>query len=412
MADSERFFLSRQPIVAADRRFLGWQLELAAGDGERFGDGAASSGAHLEAWKRIAGTAPWDALLCGGRALLRVDRRQIFSELFEKLPRNRLLLGLDPGIDVDANLATRLHTLHRQRGMRLLFGDYDRRDAREELLELADAVEIDCARHDAAAQELLIRRAHRRKLQVLASRVDTPADFASRAGAGFDLFLGLHYAESAGNPGSAASQEGRVLLELLLEARAGLEIDAVTSRLTARPGLEEGLLRLVNGLELARAQKIESVEQALIMIGVDGLSRWLNLLLFKVGGVDADRSPLFRVAASRARLMELVASGGATEDPALKERGETAFLVGMLSLVHVLLGVTRSEAVAGLPLPESIRAAFDGGGDELGLLLRLTESLDSGAFAEVAAVASELGLDTQRVWEHQREAWEWVARIA
>lgn len=50
----------------------------------------------------FAKTASWDSLLSGGRALLPVDRRIVFSGVLEHMPRNRILLGLAPCDEIDA----------------------------------------------------------------------------------------------------------------------------------------------------------------------------------------------------------------------------------------------------------------------------------------------------------------------
>ena len=129
----------------------------------------------------------------------------------------------------------------------------------------------------------MIRRAQRRKLQILANSIQHDSDFVRIRDSGFDLLQGNAYSESSDNEETQANQEGKLLLQLLIAARGEFEIDTVTRHVEANPTLAQGLLRLVNSLELARSQKIESVGQALIMIGAKGLSRWLNLLLFQVG---------------------------------------------------------------------------------------------------------------------------------
>ena len=411
-SESEGFFLSRQPIVAGERRLIGWELAFGSAAGVNLAEGEENSDAYLAAAMEFAKTATWDSLLCGGRALIPVDRRLIFSDVVEHMPRNRILLGLAPYDEVDANLSNRLHDLHGRRGTRLLFFGYRRRDPREQLLDLTDAVEIDAFGLDDDARSLLIRRAQRRNLQVLATSVECDADFVRTRDNGFELFAGRSYSEHSSDEETQATAEGKLLLQLLVEARGELEIEPVTQQIQADPALEEGLLRLVNSLELARAQKIENVGQALIMIGAKGLSRWLNLLLFQIGSKHGTRGPLFRVAATRARLMELLTGAGAEEaTPETKAKGEMAFLVGIMSLVHVLLGVDRSAAIGGLTLPDEMQVALASHQGELGRLLRLTECLDSGEFPEVAEISQELGLTPAAIWEQQSEAFDWVMRM-
>lgn len=406
------FFFSRQPIVAGERRLIGWELAFGAPDGRTISHGEEHSDAYFAAASELARTASWDSLLAGGKALLPVDRRLIFSDVLENLPRNRILLGLSPCDEIDSNLSNRLHDLHNRRGTRLLFYGYARRDRREQLLDLADAVEIDAFNLDEEARSLLIRRAQRRNLQVLATSVDGDADFVRIRDSGFELFSGRSYSDPSADAETQATADGKVLLQLLVEARGELEIEPVTKQVESTPALQEGLLRLVNSLELARAQRIENVGQALIMIGAKGLSRWLNLLLFQIGSKHGTRGPLFRVAATRARLMELMVGAGVDgATPAIKAHGETAFLVGIMSLVHVLLGIDRKTAIEGLVLPEEMTHALSGYEGELGRMLRLCECLDSGEFVEVAEIAAELGVTPATLWSHQRAAFEWVAQM-
>ena len=411
-AEAEGFFLSRQPIVAGDRRLIGWELAFGGPDGANLADGDESSDAYLAAAMEFAKTASWDSLLCGGRGLIRADRRLVFSDIIEHMPSNRIILGLSPREEIDANLSNRLHDLHSRRGIRLLFFGYSRRDPRERLLDMTDAVEIDAFTLDSDARSLLIRRAQRRNLQVLATAVESDADFVRTRESGFGLFTGKSYSEHSSDEDTQATAEGKVLLQLLVGARGELQLAPVTNQIQANPALEEGLLRLVNSLELARAQKIETVGQALIMIGAKGLSRWLNILLFQIGTKHGTSGPLFRVAATRARLMELLVGAGVDEaTPEIKSRGEGAFLIGIMSLVHVLLGVDRKQAIGGLTLPDDMEQALNGYQGEMGRMLRLAECLDSGEFPEVAEIAAEIGTTPQALWEHQRSAFDWVMKM-
>ncbi len=411
MSDATGFYLGRQPVVAGERRLVGWAVFFGTPDGERLRPDHDSSEAHLAAASRFAQSAHWESFLAGGRVLLPADRRLIFSDVIDHMPRNRVVLGLSPDETIDAGLANRLYDLHGRRGTRLLFQRYSRRDPREDLLDLADMVEIDGFGLDADARGVLIRRAKRRNLQVLAAGIDHDRDFVRLREAGFDLFQGQSHSEPSESGETLANADGRVLIQLLVEAHGEPEIDSVTRSIEANPALEAGLLRLVNSLELARAQRIERTGQALILIGAKGLRRWLSLLLFQVGTKNGSRGPLFRVAASRARLMELLALASGQPDSVTKDRANDAFLVGILSLVHVLLGVDRIGAIADLDLPPEISEALSDFRGDLGRLLRLAVCLDRVEFAEVAEVARELTIDVDTLWSLQCEAQDWVFRL-
>jgi len=68
-------FLSRQPILTVQRKLMGWDLRFGSVDGQALTASASSSQAYHDATLGFASSARWDSLLCGGRALLCVDRK-------------------------------------------------------------------------------------------------------------------------------------------------------------------------------------------------------------------------------------------------------------------------------------------------------------------------------------------------
>ncbi|MGY8736497.1 MAG: hypothetical protein ACKVIW_03140 [bacterium] len=76
---------------AGERRLIGWELAFGGPDGANLADGDESSDVYFAAAMEFAKTASWDSLLCGGRGLIRADRRLVFSDIIEHMPSNRLV---------------------------------------------------------------------------------------------------------------------------------------------------------------------------------------------------------------------------------------------------------------------------------------------------------------------------------
>ena len=65
----EESFMRCQPIVAGERRLVGWGFAFGSRhDGRAISDGESNSAEYLAAMREFALTANWDALLCGARA--------------------------------------------------------------------------------------------------------------------------------------------------------------------------------------------------------------------------------------------------------------------------------------------------------------------------------------------------------
>ena len=67
--------------------------------------------------------------------------------------------------------------------------------------------------------------------------------------------------------------------------------------------------------------------------------------------------------------------------------------------------------IAGLSLSDEMRCALAFRDGELGRMLALTESLDAGVFPVAAELAQDLSISPKRIWQYQRDAFEWVMRM-
>ena len=167
-------------------------------------------------------------------------------------------------------------------------------------------------------------------------------------------------------------------------------------------GLSYRLLRYANSPALGLSRRIESLEQALAVLGRDELRRWLSMLLLgAVQGRQAARA-LQELALSRARLMEGLARAQGDAPP------DVLFATGLLSLLDRLLEMPLAEALAPLSLAEPSRQALLERSGPWAGYLALTEALeqdDQDAFERLAAPLG--GADA--VMACAEEAWRWAA---
>jgi EAL and modified HD-GYP domain-containing signal transduction protein len=163
-------------------------------------------------------------------------------------------------------------------------------------------------------------------------------------------------------------------------------------------------------LQLARANKTDTVGQALMMIGVHGLTRWLNILLFAGSAEDGPSSPPFKLASTRGRLMELLQLEllGPDPDRGKLEIADRAFLIGMLSLAHVVLGVPEQKALDDLGLSKEIRDALQSYQGQAGTLLKLVKCIEESDLETSREIRETLGLNSDPLQKAQVESFSWV----
>jgi c-di-GMP-related signal transduction protein len=145
-----------------------------------------------------------------------------------------------------------------------------------------------------------------------------------------------------------------IILQLMQMVQNNEDVPKLEAVLKRDPALIYKLLRFINSAGFGAGREIESLRQAIAMLGYAPLYRWLVLLLATAS--SSGYSPvLMETAVVRARLCELL---GQKFLP--RAEGEYLFVAGMFSLLDRLLGLPMKEVLDTIQLPdEVVRALAD-----------------------------------------------------
>lgn len=162
------------------------------------------------------------------------------------------------------------------------------------------------------------------------------------------------------------------------------------------------LLRQVGSAHYARARAIDSVEAAVLLMGRDGLYRWLSQVLVRSAGARPTRRAVQGVTLARARLLELLAARrGEPHPPSL-------FTLGLASMLPTLFETSVREALGSIELvPEARAALLETSGPWIGYL-ELARALDRQDLGAAEALAEPFG-GLAVVLELAEQSWAWSA---
>jgi len=167
------------------------------------------------------------------------------------------------------------------------------------------------------------------------------------------------------------------------------------------------LLRLVNTPAVGAAQRIDSVSQALLVLGRRQLQRWLQIMLSAEPATRGhNQTPLLMLATTRGRLMELLAQ---RLRPGQRAVADIAFTVGIMSLMDVLFGIPMADIVEQIPIGDEVRQALVGRTGFFGELLRLAESIEQADENTelVLPTLQELQISGDDMIELEMSAFQW-----
>ncbi len=404
---ANEIFLGRQPILDREQRIVAYELLFRAGHTRDAGvtdDMQATASVIHHAFSEMG----VQAVLGPHLGFINVSADMLLSDLIEILPKSQVVLEMLETIDVTDAVVERCRLL-KQRGFALALDDFVYDDRYRPLLDLVDIVKIDLLLHAPDELRAIVDRLKKWPVRLLAEKVDSAEQAQLCHRLGFELFQGYYFARPAVLSARNTHPAQLALIQLLELVLADAETGKIEEVFKLYPNLTYNLLRLVNSAGYGSTRRIETVAQAIMLLGRKQLQRWLQLLMFTLQENSSYPSPLLLMAASRGRMMELLAMRKGC-DAALRD---SAFMTGIFSLIENVIGKPLPEIVQELNLGEQLAAALLHRQGELGALLNLVESVehhDLGSTLAALEVAGGLSLSDLTMAEI--EAMAWTHRIA
>ncbi|RJG15424.1 EAL and HDOD domain-containing protein [Massilia cavernae] len=403
------FYLGRQPILDRDQVLHGYELLFRSAP-----LGPAAIDTELSATAAVIAHAAQlgiDKVIGDGKGFLNVDAAVLDSDIFVFLPRENLVLEIAASVKATPELAGRIAALA-SHGFRFALSDVVSETADvQQLLPMTEYVKFSLRDSAPAALAALAPRFKAAGKKLVAEKVETHAEFDACLGLGFDFFQGYYFARPSvigGRKLSPAQVAVLALMQLVVSDADNIAIErAVKKEVT----LALNLLRLVNTPAVGIRHRIDSVSQAVTILGRRQLQRWLQIMLYAEPAMRRQgMPPLLALATTRGRLLELLAQ---RLRPGQRNVPEIAFTVGIMSLMDALFGMPMEEIVQQIPVSDEVAGALLKRTGFFGELLSLAENIElmDEAEARLAPALHELAMSADELAELEVAAFEWSDTI-
>ena len=306
-AAADQLFLGRQPILDRDRRLFAYELLFRNGSRNfaEVTDGVQATATVIANAFTELGV---EAALGNCRGFINVDEQCLFSDMLELLPRHAVVLEILETVPPTPAVIERCIAL-KAAGFTLALDDVVQLEPEfAELLSLVEIVKVDIQPLSRVQLMQLVMKLKPMGKQLLAEKVDSREQMEQCLKLGFTLFQGYFFAKPTIISGKKLDHSQLSLMKLmgmLLGDAATAELEAA---LKPEPGLTVNLLRMTNSVGAGCTEEITSLGHAITVLGRRQLQRWLQLLVFASGSQNGASNPLLLMAATRGRLMELLAA--------------------------------------------------------------------------------------------------------
>lgn len=402
--NAAEIFLGRQPILNANRQTIAYELLYRsrddASEAEVEDDLSATSAVIVNTVSQFG----LERVIGKKDGFINVSASFLMSQTVELLPPERFVLEILEDVPINAQILRRCEEL-KEKGFRFALDGFNYHAEHDPILPLVDYFKIDLTVTPIEKVPQLIALIRKvSKAKIIAEKVEEENLFIQCKQWGCDAFQGFFFAKPSVLKGKKPQPHQMSLMRIMGMLLGDADLQELEPLFKNNPGLTIGLLRLVNSVGVAGGrQQVESIRQAMVVLGQKQLLRWVQLLLYATPDGQVD-NPLLMQVASRARLMELLAKKIETYQLNFSDQ---AFMVGMLSLADVVMQSSLEEVFLEIGLAEELKNAILTHEGIFGQLLQLTEVIERGDFEAAEQQIADLGISPDDLLEVQLETMSW-----
>mgnify|MGYP003382582773 CR=1 FL=1 len=388
-------FVRREAIIDRSEKIAGYEFSLLmtlqarllvrSGAARRAYDAALLT---RLAWRGVA------SLLGHRLAFINISSASVNNALIDQIPPEKtvLMLELAPETANAEDLGARLGEL-KERGFVLGLRIQDAIDTNCPLIAMVDFIQIDVSRFNGLDLRVLTRKLGARQPapgkplpRLVARDVRSYDEFQFCEKCDFDFFQGPFISGRESLRPVREKVNRLAVFPILSMVRSDQSFALIAEQLKSEPTLTFRLLRYLNSAAMGLTKPIESLTQALVLIGREKFYRWTSMLLFDFAEPSYRERLLAERALTRGRTLELLAGKGY-----IPNAGDHLFLIGLFSLIDLALAQPLPELLEKAMLPDAVREALLG---------------HSGAYADALALVNLGDPDATTLPEQMADALE------
>jgi EAL and modified HD-GYP domain-containing signal transduction protein len=397
-------FVARLPILNRDRRVYGYELLFRASAMADTGDATLDYTAARVISDALLSIG-LDTLTDARRAFVRVSRRLLLDGIPSVLPPDRVVLELTSDIEADRDVVEACQAL-RDAGYQIAVDDFVLTEWTADLVPIAHFLKVDFLTTDPEVRKGIEKARINGAPVLIAKSIETMDAFDQAVKEGYTYFQGFFFGRPVITEGREVPSQQMANLRLLRALHVpDLSVHQLEELIKHDASLCYRILRTVNSAAYMLQVPVQSIRQALVLLGRDTVRRWASL--WSLAGLDERaHSELVVMATVRARCCELLAGKLGGEDAASE-----GFLIGMCSLLDAILGRPMKAVLADLPLADETEAALLGADNATRRLLDCVIAYEHGEWERAEHLARRAKIDPALLPKAFADALRWSREI-
>lgn len=356
-------YVARQPIFDRNMNVFGYEL-LYRGSMSNYYDGSDDNKATAELINNAFLTMHIHDLTDETKAFVNFSQKMLIEEFPMLLPSDSLAVEVLDGVENIEAIIEACKKL-REKGYIIVFDDFIINESYLPLMQIAHIVKIEFSAVNYVKQRQLIKQ-YKNKIKFLADKVETREEYQLAMDMGYDYFQGYFFSKPVVIKGKEIESLNINLIKIMSVLNTEEpDYQQIAEIIETDLGLSYKLLKLANSAFFGSRNKILTIKQALVQLGIVEIRKWIYVMMLK-DIQSIENRELIKICFIRAKLMELLAIEMGQNDKRLEY-----FMAGMFSSIDVLLNKDMKVIVNEIVLTHDVNEALLGGDNEIKRVLDL-----------------------------------------
>ncbi|MFC4411516.1 EAL and HDOD domain-containing protein [Chungangia koreensis] len=402
-------FIGRQPIFNSKEEIFGYELLYRNGKSNAFPEVDADQ-ATIEVLNHALLTIGMDELSSKRPCFINFTESLLYRDVFTSLNPEEVMVEVLENIPVTIGLISRLKEL-KEMGFKIALDDFvmtEELNYFSELFNIVTYIKVDFL-HTTPEERWTIENIAKQHphIKLLAEKIESREEFETAKAAGYSLFQGyfLQKPEIVQGTDIPPAMIPYIRLVNLLN-QPDPDIEKITSFIEHDLSLSFKLLKLVNSPANGLRKEVKSIKQALVMLGLKELKKWLYVIALRDSIENKARTnSLIEISMVRAKLCELIAKSTG------RKNAEEYFLVGMFSMIGVILNRPMESILSALPLSKSVSDTILGKETEMTQYFRLATAVEQMEVGLIDELTNQLRISNGRLQQAYNDAQLWALQL-
>ncbi len=282
----------------------------------------------------------------------------------------------------------------RERGYTIALDDFQYSNAYSELFQLGDLVKIDFRTPRQYIEETAYICRYSNKI-MLAEKIESYEEFEYAKSLGCTFAQGYYFAKPVMMTGLSFQPLPVNLFEIIrLLSTADIEIYEVAEVISRDSALTQKILRLINSVYFGVPNKVSSINQAILVLGLDCLREWIYLIgMQKV--MRNENTELSRLALHHAKFCKKTSA----LIPEAEDQEDAFYLMGLMSMLVFAGEKSLAQMLEEFPLSDEINNGLMMRGGLYSDVLELALSYTKGYWNVVEDISAKYDIENTQLQE-------------